>query len=391
MIDKIEKIHCSGCMMCADLCPENAISYEADTKGFWYPIVDQNECTQCGLCVRTCPGMSHFISDKQDPEVYSAWLKNDSVRLKSTSGGIFYGLAQRILSRGGYIAGCRYTEDYKGAYHMITNSCENLEKIIGSKYLQSNTKGMYKEIKSLLNAGYEVLFCGTPCHSAGLQRFLMKSYPGLITVDFICRGINSPKIYRDYLAELEEAYESKVESVHMKNKKAGWESLGLLIKFQNGKEYFRTGEHDWWVQGYLRDQLFTRPSCHYCQFKTLPRVSDITLGDFWGITGVKKADIFKGVSLVMINSEKGKDLFDQIQGEIYMERRTIDEAVSGNSSILYNESSGCNSELFFDQLSEMSVTESIQRCLNRCDEIAEDKKSISLTKGISNFFKKRRL
>lgn len=391
MINRIEKINCTGCKMCADICPQGAVSYEADAKGFWYPVVDENKCIRCGLCIKTCPCLSGYISDKHEPVVYSAWLKNDDMRLKSTSGGIYYTLAERIIRKGGCIVGCRYTDDYKGAYHVISDSNDDLDKIIGTKYFQSDTVGIYIAIKRLLDEGKDVLFCGTPCQSAGLQKFLMKPCPHLVTVDFVCRGINSPQIYRDYLSELEAEYQSKVEWVHMKDKKAGWQSLGFFVKFQSGEEYFRSGEDELWVQGYTRDNLYTRPACHCCRFRTFPRVSDISLGDFWGISGARKEDLFKGISLVMINSDKGQALFNQVQDEIVFERRSVEEAVDGNPSILQNESVSRNSDVFFQQLECMSVSESIRKCLSDKWEESEASKPVSWMKKLLGKLNSKRL
>jgi coenzyme F420-reducing hydrogenase beta subunit len=220
-----------------------------------------------------------------------------------------------------------------------------------------------------------------------LQNYLERSYPKLTTVDFVCKGINSPKIYREYMMELETKYSSKIRFVHMKNKRTGWQSLGFYVKFQNDEEYFRSGKDDLWVQGYLRENLYTRPSCHYCRFKTIPRVSDISLGDFWGIAGASKKEIFKGISLVMINSDKGEVLFNKIQPEIHFEHRSLEEAVYGNPSILQNVSTGKKSEAFFEQLGHMSVSESIKSCLINLDERDEPRDSITMNRKILNLLR----
>ncbi|MDD4582933.1 MAG: Coenzyme F420 hydrogenase/dehydrogenase, beta subunit C-terminal domain [Eubacteriales bacterium] len=384
MIDGIEKILCTGCKMCADICPNLAISYETDKKGFWYPRVEEQKCNQCGLCIQYCPGLSGFISDKQAPMVYSAWLRDDVIRLKSTSGGIYSALARQYINEEKYIVGCQYTDDYKGAFHAIYNTNEGLEKIIGSKYFQSDTAGIYKEIKILLDGDKEVLFCGTPCQSAALQKYLSKSYPNLITIDFICRGVSSPTVYYKYISELEEKFNSRVKSVHMKNKRAGWESLGFCVRFRNGREYYRKGKDDLWVQGFLQGSLYTRPACHHCKYRNLPRVSDISLGDFWGISGVEKDDLFKGISLVMVNSAKGEALFEQIMAGIAFQERSLDEAVQGNPSIFYNNPRGERSELFFELLDSMSISESIKRCLKNNDNKIVERNPKKIARRIYN-------
>jgi len=232
MIDEIDRIICTGCKMCADICPKLAISYEADKKGFWYPAVDDKKCNQCGLCIKNCPCLAGHKCVKKNPSVYSAWVRDDNLRLKSTSGGIYSALAKKFIGEGNYIAGCQYTEDHKGAFHTICNSNDGLEKMMGSKYVQSDTAGIFKELKILLEANKEVLFCGTPCQNAALRNYLKKSYANITTIEFICKGVTSPKVYHEYISELEKKYKSKVKSIHMKNKRAGWESLGLEVKFR---------------------------------------------------------------------------------------------------------------------------------------------------------------
>lgn len=387
MIGEIEKTSCTGCKMCADVCPKQAISYREDQKGFWYPEVDREKCNECGACINNCPGLSGFESTKCHPEVYSAWIADDEIRLTSTSGGVYYALAKQYIKKSDYIAGCRYSENYKGAFHTVTDSEEELGKMVGSKYFQSDTGGIYQEIKTLLDAGKEVLFCGTPCQSAALQRYLKRSSSGLLTVDFICRGVTSPGVYRRYISELEERFQSTVKSVHMKDKRAGWQSLGIHVKFENRKDYYRTGKDDPWVQGYVKENLYVRPSCHYCRYKTLPRVSDISIGDFWGIRGAKNVDLFKGISLVMVNSAKGSALFDQVKDEIIYEKRTLEEAIAGNPSILSNEPVGCKSELFFKSADSMNISEAIKICLKM--ETGKTPKNIPtmITGKISRFLR----
>lgn len=374
MIDGIERIKCTGCKMCSDICPSGAISYHSDKKGFWYPVVDYGKCIGCRQCIDTCPALTDKENKKHYPEVYSAWLKEDGKRLQSTSGGIYYALAKHYIDEGKFIVGAQYTEDCKGAFHTAANSEDGLEKLIGSKYVQSDTAGIYNEIKARLDSGEEVLFCGTPCQSAALQNYLKKPYSNLMTVDFICRGVSSPRVYVEYIEELERKFRSAVKSVHMKNKRAGWQSLGILIKFRNGKEYFRKGKDDLWIRGYLQENLYTRPSCFHCKYKVLPRVSDLSLGDFWGLQGAKKDDLLKGISLVMINTAKGNELFLRIKEDIVVKERTLLEAIKGNPSILMNDCIGRNSGTFFKLLDEMSVSESVKKCIKHKRSKAAERK-----------------
>ena len=221
MISTIKKEKCTGCKMCADICPENAISYETDNQGFWYPKVNSS-CIECGLCVKKCPSLNEHKINEAQPKVYSVWSKNDETRITSTSGGAFWEIALKFLYNGGVVVGSRYGNDWKSAEHIIARNIEELFEIKGSKYFQSDTAGVYKDVKIELNNGKNVLFCGTPCHIAAIKSFLGKEYDNLYCMDFICRSINSPKAFKAYIEELEEKYESKVVEVHLKIKKNGW-------------------------------------------------------------------------------------------------------------------------------------------------------------------------
>ncbi len=257
MIDSIVCKDCTGCKMCKDVCPVGAISFETDAEGFWYPKVDYSKCIGCKKCLKTCPSLSDHINPiAKDPVVYASWAKDDEIRLKSTSGGIFYVLAEKMIEQGGFIAACKYSDDFKSAYHMVGKTLEDLEDFKGSKYFQSDTEGIYKAVNDLLKQGNKVLFCGTPCQVAGLNRYISSSENNLITVDFICRGINSPMVFKKYVEDCERHYGSAVKKVHLKNKNKGWTRLGTYMEFQNGKKYYRDRVTDPWVNGYVRGNLF---------------------------------------------------------------------------------------------------------------------------------------
>lgn len=201
MIDIKRKEDCVGCGACHDACPRDAIYWETDIEGFWYPRVNQDKCIECGLCEKVCPiiqsgKLNCTNAETPVPDVLAAYNADPEVRFKSTSGGIFSVLAEKMLADGGYICGAVWTEDF-GAKHIISNRRENLLRIRGSKYFQSDMTGVYREIRSVLAKGEKVLVCGCPCQMAGLRAFLRKDYDNLLLVDFICCSINSPKLFKD--------------------------------------------------------------------------------------------------------------------------------------------------------------------------------------------------
>jgi coenzyme F420-reducing hydrogenase beta subunit len=349
MIASIKKEDCTGCKGCGDVCPEKAIIFPVDSEGFWYPSVDDNKCSKCGLCIKRCPNLNQSVYNKDEPKVYAAWSLDPRLRLKSTSGGIYSEFAKGMLAEGGYIAGCVFTDDYKSAKHIVGNTGQDLDKIMRSKYFQSDTAGIYKSVKDLLEKGEKVLFCGSPCQSAALSLYLGKEYADLIQCDYVCHGINSPMAHQKHLEELENKYGAPAQFVNFKNKKQGWRALGLYIKFKNGRVYFTNRTNSPWTNGYIVGNLYLRPSCYNCGFKTIPRISDISIADFWGLRKNKR-DMFNGISLVMINSKKGAGLYEKINPYIYSEPSTLEQAVKGNGSILNSAPYDNRREEFFSRI-----------------------------------------
>lgn len=335
MIDIKNKIDCCGCNACGDVCPKQAISFVTDNEGFWYPEVNLQKCVDCHLCEKVCPiiekadGIQRF----REPKVFAAYTKNEAIRLDSTSGGIHSTLAQEVYSRGGYVGGAIYNHDHTVS-HMVSNEESDLPRIRSSKYLQSNLQGQYKEVKNLLEQGKEVFYCGAPCQIQALYKYLRKEYDNLSTCDFICLGVNSPKVFLKYMDYLEQKHGAKAKEIKFKNKKWGWHNFSLRVNFENGQEYCEDRYHDLFFIGYLQSRNFMRPSCYQCQFRTYPQRSDITLADFWGLENIDKSlDQDKGTSLVMINSEKGLSLFERVKDKIVWKEFDFEKAKQGNPAI----------------------------------------------------------
>lgn len=338
MINIIRKENCTGCSACFDICPPKAIAFETDMEGFWYPVVNQELCIDCGLCEKTCPELHikelKHESTTEQPVVLASCHNDDEIRRESTSGGLFSALAETMYDDGGYVGGSVYTEDFH-AKHILSNKREDLLRIRGSKHFQSETAGMFVQIKALLNQGQKVLVCGAPCQMAGLRLFLGKDYENLIIVDFICLGINSPKIFQKHLQSLEKKYGAKVVSVQGKNKDLGWRSLAYKIRFANEKIYLRKGKDDPFTRGFVSMHINCRPVCYECKYKGFPRISDITLGDFWGIENVdKKMDDNFGTSVVLLNTQKGKDFFNSIKDRVRFSEKTLSDVLPGNRALL---------------------------------------------------------
>lgn len=335
MIDSIKKEICTGCNACYNVCPKNCIKMKDDKLGFRYPSVNYDECIKCKKCLNICPSLNNVsLEDKwKEPKIFASWSLDEDIRFNSTSGGVFSELAKVILKNGGFVVAAKYNEKNLVEHCMIEKE-EQLNIIRQSKYIQSDIGTIYKTIKNKLLENKEVAFCGSPCQVAGLLSFLEKKYDNLITFDFVCRGVNSPKAYLKYLEMLEKKYKSKIKRVWFKNKTYGWNRFSTRIDFENGKKYIKDRYTDLFMRGYIEENLYMRESCFECKYKDFPRVADITLADFWGVGAIdSKLDPDKGTSLVMVNSEKGNELFNLIGENTFQKECTIESAFPGNVCI----------------------------------------------------------
>lgn len=353
MINISDNVLCCGCNACGDVCTHNAITFKLDFEGFWYPDVNKEKCTDCGLCEKVCPIIepAKHITRYNEPIIYGAYSKVAKIRLDSTSGGIFSMLAKAMYEKNAYIGGAVFNKDHTVS-HLISNDPLKLEDIRSSKYLQSSMDMQYRKVKKLLQDGEKVLYCGCPCQIQALYKFLLKDYDNLTTCDFICRGVNSPKVFLKYMDMLERQFGAKATKIKFKAKQWGWHNFSMRVNFANGKEYCKDRWHDLFFIGYLQAGNFTRPSCYECHFKGLSKKADITLADFWGIEKLDKSmDQDKGTSLVIINSEKGKLLFENIKPNIECRIFTFEEVLRGNPAMDYSLKPAIqNRKAFFEML-----------------------------------------
>ena len=353
MIAIEKKTLCCGCTACEQICPKHCIVMQNDEEGFAYPVVNLEMCVNCGLCEKVCP-----IINKKEwnnvPKGYASYNKNEEERKYSSSGGVFSLLARQILSDGGIVFGAAMSEDCRRVQHISIANIEDLTYLQGSKYVQSEIGKTYIETKEYLQKGKKVLFSGTPCEIEGLKTFLQENYENLFCVDVVCHGVPSPKVWEKYIDYREQYASSDVRRVFFRNKQWGWKRYSILIEFSNHTLYKCVRTKDLFIQMFLQN-LCLRPSCYECAFKGEKRNSDITLADFWNCGRIcPKLDDDKGLSLILVHSKKGNELFDIIKEKTISQMVELDEAIEKNFSLMQSCRKPEKREQFMQSIDDVS-------------------------------------
>lgn len=326
--------NCTGCGACVLKCPKNCIEMKKNHEGFLFPYIEQIYCVKCGICLKVCPVINQEKNVHEfDIKSYGAYNNNQKILLESSSGGIFSILAFSILRNKGVVFGAVFDENFSVIHSYIENFSE-LKRMRESKYVQSEIGESYVEAKKFLDSGRSVFFTGTPCQISGLLAYLGKEYTNLLTQDFICHGVPSPMMWNQYLKYHKTIVKSKIKNISFRNKNLGWKQFSIQILFYNNYIYSKLKTKEWWMHVFLND-LCLRESCYKCSFKTLQRQSDITLGDFWGVENVcPQINNDMGTSLIIINSIKGQNMFEQIRNEVTYQEVDLFEALEYNRAML---------------------------------------------------------
>lgn len=310
MIQLPTKEQCCGCMGCKTICPQNAISLSKDEKGFIYPKVDPDLCVDCGVCMERC---CFPEKNGQEQEAKSTWayrIRDKQILDDSTSGGAFTALSDLILDNGGVVAGCIIDENFT-AFHTITAEKTVRDQMRRSKYVQSNTDGIFQSVRQELQRGRQVLFIGTPCQAAQMAGYAENERDRLIVCDFLCHGVPNNDFFKEHIRYLEEAYGCKAIKYFFRGKKYGWNHMLEEVVLDGGNV-----RGDKKVQAYSRffySGVSLRPSCRSCRYRSIERSSDITIGDFWGIEKLLGKTDNRGYSLVMANTQRGQKLVEQMR------------------------------------------------------------------------------
>lgn len=321
MVDLIAHEKCTGCSACYNICPQNAIEMKKDAGGFLYPQIDSAKCISCNLCNTVCPVRKDSISSGLS-DLYICQSTDNAILENSASGGVFSEIAKNCIDKEGLVAGALYTDLFK-VRHSLCADIDDLEKLKGSKYVQSDLQYIFRDIRECLNRGTKVCFSGTPCQVAGLKSFLRKEYENLLTVDFICHSVGAPRAFSVYLTEKEKKL-GKIKKIKFKSKRWGYSFPSLELTYKkNGsmKTVNYTSQEDPYMSLFLSGAI-SRECCKDCQFRDNHK-SDLTLADYYGDT--RKFDVLpeKGVCRVYTNTNKGKVALNDVSNNIKTVKPTM--------------------------------------------------------------------
>lgn len=366
MIKIRDKRDCCGCGACSQKCPQHCISIEADHEGFEYPKVDKEKCVDCGLCVQVCPVINQTVP-KSPIEVYAAKSRQEAIRKKSSSGGLFTIFAQQIIRCGGVVFGARFDSDWLVVMDYAEKE-EDLEKFRCSKYLQAKIGKSYHQALDFLKQGRTVFYSGTPCQIRGLKLFLGKDFHNLLTMDFACHGVPSPKVWKLYLSCKEKEASKQclmkgipevpiVVSVNFRDKMESdhWEDYHLTIAYKNIDGDKEIQSAFWGEDPYMKlflSNVIMRPSCYKCPVRPNRSGSDITVADYWSIDEIlPNFNDHRGVSVLMLNTEKGKGLLNYKE-LIEMVKTPYEAAIKQNGGFALSISKHPRRNYFFRHLNE---------------------------------------
>lgn len=365
MIEIKNKCDCCGCGACDNICPQNCITMIEDDEGFLYPTVDQQRCVNCNLCVHVCPmieaqNVSH-PANAEKHTAYAAYAKDKNLRLHSSSGGVFSLSAEWILQQGGIVFGAAYDKNFL-VHHIAIEKIEDLPVLRGSKYLQSRTEKAFQQVRDYLNAGKMVLYTGTACQIAGLKKYLRKEYPNLYTIDVLCHGVPSPKVWEKYVGDVQS--NSHLRNINFRDKKHGWKQYSVTMKYEDDLIYSQS----YWENPYMRmflKNICLRPSCHACKYKEMDRPSDITIGDAWGIDSyMPEMDDDNGTSVVITHSHRGSEMLEAIEEKMVVRKAELDQILPPSADSRKSVTPHMNRKKFFCKLSTGESFQDLEKCLH---------------------------
>ena len=359
MEEIVSKNKCTGCTACASICPRNAITMVEKEDGFKYPVINRDKCINCGLCKKTCPVLN-TDENKSINKCFVGYNKDDAEKEKSSSGAIFSLVANYVLNNNGIIIGAAFDKNNKLKHIAVTNA-KDLDRLKGSKYLQSDLNNIFSFIKENIK-DKKILFVGTPCQVAGIKSVIKNN--NLICIDVVCHGVPSPKLFEKYIKELEKENEDELLNYNFRDKSTGWDAYSNTATFKN-KIVTELAKDNKYMKLFLSD-VALRESCYNCNFKLGNKYSDITLGDFWGIQKIHP-EMYnkKGVSAIILNTELGVDIFNEISKNIEYKECDLNEIIFGNPSLKSSCNHSKNRHQFFTEIDELSINDLCKKYIKK--------------------------
>lgn len=359
---------CTGCGVCLSICPKKCIQFKENEEGFLYPFINQEKCVNCGLCTKNCPILNNFENRRKNViDSYYGWSNNDVIRYNSSSGGVFSEIAEDIINRGGRVYGAAYNAGLT-LTHIGVDCIDDLSKLRGSKYYQSDIRSSFTSVKKDLEEGNTVLFSGTGCQIDALYQFLGKTdISHLLTVEILCHGVPSRKVVLKYIESINKRKD--VKSINFRDKsKYGWKySCVFNVKYSDGHEYYGRSSSDLFYLGFLSEALL-RESCYRCKYVGKRRVGDILLADFWGIENadqykIGQHDIDMGVSFITANSDRGIKMLDILakNGAISVSDANYDIASKYNKSLVSNYQRPHQRDSIYKNINKVGYRRAIKR------------------------------
>lgn len=351
MPELADEFQCTGCSACAAICPNEAIEMEYNHEGFIFPKIITTKCCDCRMCEKICPILNSRKISQKEYNIYLAGIKDKKIRKKSTSGGVFTGIAQFVFSHNGLVVGAQFDQRMV-LKHVIAESEKEINMMRGSKYIQSEVKDVYALVKKELDNNRMILFTGTPCQIDGLLHFLEKAYDNLITCDVLCHGVASSRFFYDAIKWYEKEQGSKVTNIYFRDKRKSWEKSEFRVEFINGKAlHFPSYLNEF---GYpFSHRLCCRKSCFKCKYSSTERISDISIGDYTGTDKNKYSyfDRHSGLSLVIVSSLKGKEVISALSNTVDIEAKSR-EICKTNPALRNRDDSLRERNLFFSTYNE---------------------------------------
>lgn len=359
MIGEIcQKAKCTGCGACESVCPQKCIELiELNPVGHIYPVINNQKCIDCGACVRACP-QNTGVEVASPIVTYAAWSLNRAEHKASSSGGLGTYFARKVLEDNGIVYGCSSSMSDGKVKHIRCVAIEELEELRGSKYVQSNIEECYISCKKDLREGKEVVFIGLPCQIAGLKSFLKVPYENLLTIDLVCHGVAPQKILREHLSQI---------GVSQPALLSFRDESGMHLKIKEGGKtiYDRKISRDLYYMGFISG-LYFRDSCYQCSYAAENRVGDLTIADFWGIDHENLPDdACYGVSLLLLNTEKGQKFLKHHKEGLFLEERSFQEASQGNKQLQKPSVRHKNADRFQVLYSRVGFERAAKSCLKK--------------------------